>query len=181
MCCTTAPTRKKPSAPTPASTSCWTSSRRKATAYTVSIPTSRSGSRAATARSNGTWNTPSSVPWTRTTSSRRAVPVLIWTPTGNPDSTCSPHEARALPLRLRQALRRMLRPGARRGPAGGRRRSADALALHRLHPRRRRLPARHLASLDPPRRTRARRLHETSRFVHEDGRWYYLAGDIDEG
>jgi SEC-C motif domain protein len=25
---------------------------------------------------------------------------------------------------------------------------------------------------------RAHRLHETSRFVREDGRWYYLDGDI---
>ena len=28
---------------------------------------------------------------------------------------------------------------------------------------------------------RARRLHETSRFVREDGRWYYVEGDIHEG
>lgn len=27
---------------------------------------------------------------------------------------------------------------------------------------------------------RAGKLHETSRFVHEDGRWYYVAGDVDE-
>lgn len=27
---------------------------------------------------------------------------------------------------------------------------------------------------------RAHRLHETSRFVHEDGRWFYLDGDIEE-
>jgi len=25
---------------------------------------------------------------------------------------------------------------------------------------------------------RAHRLHETSRFVHEDGRWYYVGGDL---
>jgi SEC-C motif-containing protein len=25
---------------------------------------------------------------------------------------------------------------------------------------------------------RASRLHETSRFVHEDGRWYYVDGDL---
>lgn len=26
---------------------------------------------------------------------------------------------------------------------------------------------------------RAQRLHETSRFVREDGRWYYVDGDVD--
>ncbi|MBS0554808.1 MAG: hypothetical protein JSS47_20145, partial [Proteobacteria bacterium] len=27
---------------------------------------------------------------------------------------------------------------------------------------------------------RAQRLHETSRFVREDGRWYYVDGDIQD-
>src|SRR5690554_3983816 len=68
----------------PASPSCWTSSRRKVTPYTGSIPASRSVWPRATARPNGIWSTPSSVRWTRTTSWRRAGPVSIWTPT-SPD------------------------------------------------------------------------------------------------
>src|SRR5690606_8505692 len=68
---------------------------------------------------------------------------------------------RPLPLRLRTRVRAVLRPRLVRRTPRPHRRSADALALHRLCASRRRLPAGKLAPRHAPGHARARRISAT--------------------